>query len=303
MADGARLESVYTSKTYRGFESHLFRMFPDHPSSKKPRLPLSRTERHSPEKRNETSWQNVHQWYDQCVGKEGHYYHQHVVLPGVMQLLQLQPGDSLIDVCCGQGILERWLPQECNYYGLDGAKDLVKAAQAQKVHHDAIFQVADARHFRFAKNDFSHAACILALQNIDDPFSVFKCVKKHLKPGGAFVIVMNHPCFRIPRQSHWDIDTEKGHQSRRLDRYLSPLQIPIDMNPSKGESHTFSFHFPLSYYVESLFKAGFVVEEMREWISPKESTGKHARMENRARREFPLFLAIRARSQATDNTR
>jgi len=33
---------------------------------------------------------------------------------------------------------------------------------------------------------------------------------------------------------------------------------------------------------------------MEEWISDKKSTGAKARMENRSREEFPLFLALLA---------
>jgi len=37
-----------------------------------------------------------------------------------------------------------------------------------------------------------------------------------------------------------------------------------------------------------------VIANLEEWTSDKVSFGKSARSENRARREFPLFLAIKA---------
>jgi hypothetical protein len=40
--------------------------------------------------------------------------------------------------------------------------------------------------------------------------------------------------------------------------------------------------------------AGFVIEEIEEWTSDKESEGRAGRMENRSRNEIPLFMAIGA---------
>jgi len=53
-----------------------------------------------------------------------------------------------------------------------------------------------------------------------------------------------------------------------------------------------SFHYPLSYFCDALKNSGFYIETVEEWCSNKTSTGKMATQENRARKEFPLFMAI-----------
>jgi hypothetical protein len=110
---------------------------------------------------------------------------------------------------------------------------------------------------------------------------------------------MNHPCFRIPRQSSWKVDDEQKIQYRRIDRYTSPMKIPIQAHPSKGQSSatTWSFHHPLASYSQWLNETGFVIELIEEWHSNKVSTGKAAKMENRSREEIPLFLAIKAKKK------
>jgi hypothetical protein len=53
---------------------------------------------------------------------------------------------------------------------------------------------------------------------------------------------------------------------------------------------------PLTTYVSYLAAAGFVIEKLEEWVSDKKNTpGPHARREDRARAEIPLFMAIVAR--------
>jgi hypothetical protein len=121
-----------------------------------------------------------------------------------------------------------------------------------------------------------------------------KQVSTHLQIKGKFIIVLNHPCFRIPRQSGWGIEENKL-QYRYINRYLSPLKIPITMHPGEKPSElTWSFHQPLSYYAKSLKNYGFVIDSIEEWISDKTSQGPAAKMENLARAEIPLFLAISA---------
>ena len=108
-------------------------------------------------------------------------------------------------------------------------------------------------------------------------------------------MVLNHPAYRIPRQSSWGIDDARKIQYRRIDKYMSPMDIPINMNPSDRSSPiTMSYHYPISTYSKMLKDAGFVIDLIEEWTSDKESEGRAARMENRSRAEIPLFLAIKA---------
>lgn len=250
-------------------------------------------------KRKDTSWNQVANWYNKIVGRDGHYYHEHVVIPGVLRLLQLQPSDTLVDFACGQGILARRIPSIAKYLGLDLAKDLIQAAKQQnhQSHHE--FMVCDlSKLLRPRQEKFDKAALILALQNIEHAQNVMHNAANYLKPGGRLVIVLNHPCFRIPRQSAWQVDQKTKQQQRVLNRYLSPLKIPIEMNPGSAREDskkiTWSFHHSLQEYSQMLKTAGFMIEQIEEWSSDKESTGKQAHMENRARSEFPLFLAISA---------
>ncbi len=242
----------------------------------------------------DTSWESSHTWYDKTVGEKGHYYHQSVIFPQLLKLLDLKKGDSLVDLACGQGVLARQLPQEVDYFGIDAAPSLIQLA---KKHSKHTFSVHDlTKPLPKQKKEFTHATLILALQNIASPLPVLQNAARLLKGGGKFAIVLNHPCFRIPRQSSWQIDDSKKLQYRRVDTYLSELKIPITTNPGKGQkggsSETWSFHHPLSSYSAWLKEAGFTIELISEWTSDKKSTGAAARMENRSRAEFPLFLTL-----------
>jgi hypothetical protein len=114
------------------------------------------------------------------------------------------------------------------------------------------------------------------------------------KKGGSLYIVLNHPAFRVPKESSWGWDEAEKKQYRRVDRYLSELKISIQMHPGdKPSQYTTSFHRPLQYYFKALYKAGFSVQLMEEWNSHKQSQkGPRAEAEDIARKEIPLFLCL-----------
>lgn len=245
--------------------------------------------------RTSTSWQNVGQWYNQTVGLDGNYYHQHTVIPGVLRLLNLESKSSLLDLACGQGILERQVPKEVYYLGIDLAPALIDFAKKHARSTNHLFLVNDiTKPLALSKKDFTHATILLALQNIEFPEEVIKNCQKYLDLNGKLAIVLNHPCFRVPRQSSWEIDQKNKIEYRRLNRYLTPLKIPITTNYGNNKRITWSFHQPLSFYSQILFQHGFIINKIEEWISDKQSAGQAAKMENRRRQEFPLFLAILA---------
>lgn len=243
------------------------------------------------------SWQKVAPWYNRVTEQgRGHYYHQHVVIPGVIKLLDLKPEDRLLDLACGNGVLAKSLPERVEYLGIDIAPSLVNSAKRNDRNPKHKYLVSDITKPLPISRDFTHAAIILALQNIQSPVKVLHNASQHLIKNGDLVLVLNHPAFRIPRQSSWGLDADRKIQYRRIDKYMSPMDIPINMNPSdRGSEITMSHHFSLSSYSKMLKDAGFVIELIEEWTSDKESEGRSARMENRSRSEFPLFMAIKAK--------
>ncbi len=247
--------------------------------------------------RQDTSWQKVSTWYNDLVGNKGQYFHERIIIPKILRMLSLQKEDSLLDLGCGQGILERYIPRDTKYLGIDLSKDLIQHAKNQKRNPEHKFEVADITKIQeFSKSKFSACTIILALQNVEFYSNVFKNVASHIKNEGKFIIVLNHPYFRIPRHTGWGIDEGNKKQYRKVYAYMTSAKIPIDLTPG-GEQRTttWSFHEPLQNYIKSLAKNGFMIEDIEEWVSDKNSVGKAAKTENIARREIPMFMAIVSR--------
>jgi len=249
-----------------------------------------------------TSWESSSVWYNQIVSHGGHYYHQHVVIPQSLSLLKIDSSSKILDLACGQGVLGRSINPQNTYLGIDLSPSLISTAKKldRSPHHS--YHIGDVTKPLNLNQIFSHAAIILALQNIDQSQAVFANASRLLATTGKFLVVINHPCFRIPRQSGWGQNPDTKTQYRFVNRYLQPLKIPILTHPGQKKSPiTWSYHLALSTYSEQLRQAGFIVETIEEWTSGRVSRGTRAKSENIARHEIPLFMALLCRKLSFDN--
>jgi SAM-dependent methyltransferase len=243
-----------------------------------------------------THWESSAKPYHKIVGEKGHYYHQKVILPNVVKMLNPQQGELILDLGCGNGVLERTLPSFIQYTGIDGSKTLIQEAKKLSKSKSSSFLVGDVTKKLSLEKTFHKACFILSLQNMANGHLAVEQASTHLKSKGTLLLVLNHPAFRIPRQSDWGYDEKKKIVYRRIDRYQTPLAIPISMEPGNlnKSTTTTSFHYPISTYFKWLSDNGFSTTLLEEWCSDKKSEGSRAKAEDRARSEFPLFLCILA---------
>lgn len=244
-------------------------------------------------------WDPVAAWYDQLVGKDGSDYHRNVVLPAAMDLLGPLEGKSVLDLCCGQGVLVPLLLDAgaARVVGVDASERLVDSARRRFTGDKRVSMiVADAcGEGGWADGSHDLAASLMAVHDVPDLPAMCRNMAAALKPGGRFVAIFMHPCFRIPRQTHWGWDEGRKLQYRRVDRYGVELEIPIVTHPGKGgEEQTIFHHRPLGVVQSAFGAAGLAITGTRELMSHRRSQagGARSKGEHRAAREFPMFLAI-----------
>jgi ubiquinone/menaquinone biosynthesis C-methylase UbiE len=250
----------------------------------------------------ERGWDAVAAWYDKLVGESGSDYHQHVILPNALRMLEPVAGESVMDLCCGQGVLIRPLLEAKvgKITGVDASARLIESARARHGADPRVtLRVADACATEPAWADGSHdaATCLMAVHDVPDLVGLFSNMAKSLKLGGRAVMVFMHPCFRIPRKSHWGWDADQKIQYRRMDRYGSPLEIEITTHPGKGTGELTHFHHrPLADLLSAMGRGGLGVVACEELYSHRRSqaTGPFSKAEHLAAEEFPLFIAFKA---------
>lgn len=248
-------------------------------------------------------WDPLAKWYDGWMGQEGSKHHQ-LVIPTVIELLNLQPNDKLIDLGCGQGVLSTYVnEQQAHYTGLDISPTLIEIAEKRHSQQElAQFFQADVTDLEvqvekyqlpLKESSFDKATFLLSIADIENLDQALHSAAWALKPQGTLVILMIHPAFRIPRQSGWGYDPQRKLQYRRIDSYLTPNAIPLKPYPGqKGVSK--SYHRPIQTYMQALKNNDFKVSDLREITVESLLPQNISKKEKRAVQEFPLFMAWQA---------
>lgn len=242
----------------------------------------------------DTSWTKSAKWYQDAIAKDDSYQ-KTVIIPHLTRLMDIKPGQCILDVGCGTGLFCReWAKAGARVAGVDMGPDLIALAKSEKT-ANVDYHVADASNLDFLHSEsFDQAVIVLALQNMLDLHGVIRECSRLIKPKGKIILVLNHPAYRIPQASTWGWDEEKNIQYRRIDKYLSEEKVEILMHPGNRNSEiTYSFHRSLQTYFKAFAKHNLAVIRLEEWISPRETPhGPRAHAENFSRKEFPLFLFL-----------
>ncbi len=242
-------------------------------------------------------WDPVADWYDGWVGPHGSDHHRSLAIPAVMNLLELRGHEQVLDVGCGQGVLAPHVTGSgAVYTGVDVSRKMIAAARR---HHrgEGRFLRGDARYLNrvsaLRPASYDAVVFLLSIEDMNPLDDVIRSAAGTLRKPGRVVILMRHPCFRVPRQSGWGEDPNRKLRYRRLDSYLTPLSVPMKAYEHSDSGRTISFHRPLSQYINTLAAEGLAVDYFDEIVTHRSAAN---RAERRANEEFPLFLALRART-------
>lgn len=243
------------------------------------------------------AWEGHADWYHARHGRDGDRHHRELIIPAVLRHLPICDGMRILDCCCGQGVVARQLARQgAQVDGLDGSETLIAAARELAGERES-YKCGDAHAVQeyFGEAVFDAGLVVLALQDLDPIDDVCRGLAAVLKPGAALIVVLTHPCFRIPRHSDWYFDRKQQQQKRVLDQYLSVEQIEIQVAGEQGPSQSQHYHRPLQFYLRALGRAGLAVLDAEELCSPhRGSSGSRSAAEDQAQREFPIFLLLKA---------
>lgn len=253
-----------------------------------------------------TSWGGVAEWYDEYLQDENTYQAK-VIVPNLMRILaviDMSSTSKVLEIGCGQGYFLKTILDNVKHNSLPHLQGIDISSKLLDIAHKDLGTGVLLTHTEASKlghikdKSIDQIFSVLALQNMSDLDSVVKEVKRVMTVKGQFVVVINHPAFRVPKQSDWHTSLERNAQGRVVYTYMSDKKFAIDMHPGHSAAgakvqETYSFHHPLQYYAKTFAKYGLCISRIEEWISHKISEdGPKKRMEDESRKEIPMFMCL-----------
>jgi 2-polyprenyl-3-methyl-5-hydroxy-6-metoxy-1,4-benzoquinol methylase len=220
-------------------------------------------------------WNTNAEAWDKRIGGGGGFQST-LVAPTVERMLDIQPGESVLDIACGNSIFTRRLAELGAYVvASDFSPRLIELARERTTEHrDRIeYHVVDATDeeqlLALAGKDnrrFDAAVCNNALMDMPAVEPVFRAVAQLLKPAGRFVFSVMHPCFNgqsISMQAERpDYDLEPTY-SIKVSQYLS-AEVSKGLAIAEQPVQQYYWHRPLHVLFNSAFSCGLVMDRLEE---------------------------------------
>ena len=110
-----------------------------------------------------------------------------------LEMLDLSPGDAVLDVACGPGNFTRSFARAVGeagvVVGLDASLSMLERALQEGVPPNVAYVRGDATRLPFADEAFDAVCCFAALYFISDPLRALDEIARVLKPGGRVAIM------------------------------------------------------------------------------------------------------------------
>ena len=230
------------------------------------------------------AWNATAQVWDERMGDEGNDFHRYLVRPAIEKLLELKPGQRMLDIGCGNGLTTRRLASlGAKVTGIDFASEMINNARKRtnlyQENQELIeYQVLDATDetalLKLGENSFDAAVSAMALMDMAEIEPLFKALIKIIRPGGYFIFAIQHPCFNSMHISLGGelIENETELYTEyylKVKGYLKSSKIRGLALENQPQPHIY-FHRPLHSLLNTAFQFGFVLDGLEEPAFPEE---------------------------------
>lgn len=237
--------------------------------------------------------------------KEGNDFHRLLVSPAVERLLELQPGEQVLDVACGNGALARRLADlgaqvtACDVSPVFLERARARSAEyAGRLAYSLVDATDEAQLLALGEGRFDAAVSTMALMDMAQIEPLFRALARLVRPGGRFVIATMHPCFNSnsPHKllEETDCDGELVvTRALKIDKYITPFHT-LGLGIIGQPEAQYYFHRPLHLLLQPAFRAGWLVDALEEPTFPPEKDGRRPFSWEHFK-EIPPVLAVRCR--------
>jgi 2-polyprenyl-3-methyl-5-hydroxy-6-metoxy-1,4-benzoquinol methylase len=229
-------------------------------------------------KQTREAWNQNAGFWDERMG-EGNDWVKVLTWPATVRLLDLRPGEWVLDVACGNGLTSRRLAAAgARVVACDFSQQMIAYARqrtqkdAERIDYCVLDATDEAALLELGDSRFGAAICHMALFDMAEIVPLIRSLTRLLCPGGRFVFSVLHPCFNSAHivqfaeqeDREGDIVTRYGI---KVYRYINPTVARGAATAGQPRPHLY-FHRPLHALLGACFEAGFVLDALEEPAFP-----------------------------------
>jgi SAM-dependent methyltransferase len=253
---------------------------------------------------NRRIWNANARWWDDRIG-DGNVFQTLLIEPASERLLNVVPGDTILDAACGAGRFARRMAElGARVVAFDYSTEFIARARERTPSTAAIeYHVVDAANreglLSLGTSRFTKAVCTMALMDLPEIGPLFAALSRMLTTGAVFVFSVTHPCFHSATiQRFAEIHEEESGRNVvrtgvKVSTYLSSCARKTEGIVGQPEPQWF-FHRSVSMLFGFGFDAGFVVDGIEEPRLPEVEQPK-AGVRWHDMPEIPPIMVVRMR--------
>jgi 2-polyprenyl-3-methyl-5-hydroxy-6-metoxy-1,4-benzoquinol methylase len=216
-------------------------------------------------------WNAKATYWDEHMA-DGNRFQVELIGPALERLLQVQPGERILDVACGNGLNARWMARlGAKVLGVDFSRVFLERARARKTPWDErityreIDATDEAALLALGEGTFNAIVCSMAMMDMAEIGPLVRAARALLAPGGRFVFSVQHPPFNNTSIAIMG-ERPAADTSAYFVKVAAYLTVPPGLGagmPGEPTPHWY-FHRPLHELFGAFFAAGWVIDGLEE---------------------------------------
>jgi len=219
-------------------------------------------------------WDQKAAFWDEKMG-DGNEFQRILIGPACERLLNLQPGELVLEIGCGNGVFARHMARlGVRVLATDFSTRFLERARARSVEHaDRIeYRLVDATHedeiLALGARRFDAAVCNMALMDMSEIEPLMRGIRQVVRPAGRFVFSLSHPCFHHAGTTlcveeatiNGELVTSRTVKTTSYLQYRPQLGVGM---PGEPVPHYY-FDRPLHVLFHACFQAGLLLDGLEE---------------------------------------
>ncbi len=244
------------------------------------------------------AWDELAEKWSSFTLDQGDFNRQHIIDPAIFHMLGSVNGLSILDAGCGNGYLCRLLAKKgAKMVGVDISKRFIEIARQKEKETPLgiLYYSGTLSNLEMLGNKrFDIVISNLALMDVLHLEKAMMEINRVLKEDGRLIFSILHPCFSTPPVHGWERVPPDSQRKEdwiywKVDRYFDRS---VQVWQYLDWPFTYTFHRPLSDYIKTLIKNGFIITNFEEPVPSKQAMKEHYREFGNECDRIPWFLVV-----------